>query len=419
MMRRPFGQNYALVVLAVTFLALLISAALRSAPSVLILPLEAHFGWDRTLVSSTAALGIFLYGLAGPFAAALMQSFGLKRTLLCGLALMAAATLASLWMSQPWQYVLSWGVLSGFGTGAVAPVLGATVVNRWFARRQGLTMGILTASTATGALIFLPLMAWLARNGAWQPVALLVGTAAMIAIPLVMLLMPEDPQDIGLTRYGESSATTPRAHNQAASIWIAISSLRRASASPMFWLLFGTFLICGLTTNGLVGTHLIAYCGDRGIAPVQAAGLLSLMGLFDLFGTSASGWLSDRYDPRKLLIVYYGLRGLSLIALPFIDLNTTNLTLFALVYGLDWVATVPPTLKLANRAFGEAEAPILFGWIMVGHQIGAAIAAFGAGLIRSETGSYTGAFLAAGLFGMLAAAALAMAARPRILARAA
>ena len=418
-MRRPFGQNYALVVLAVTFLALLISAALRSAPSVLILPLEAHFGWDRTLVSSTAALGIFLYGLAGPFAAALMQSFGLKRTLLCGLALMAAATLASLWMSQPWQYVLSWGVLSGFGTGAVAPVLGATVVNRWFARRQGLMMGILTASTATGALIFLPLMAWLARNGAWQPVALLVGTGAMIAIPLVMLLMPERPQDIGLTRYGESSATAPRAHNQAASIWVAISSLRRASASPMFWLLFGTFLICGLTTNGLVGTHLIAYCGDRGIAPVQAAGLLSLMGLFDLFGTSASGWLSDRYDPRKLLIVYYGLRGLSLIALPFIDLNTTNLTLFALVYGLDWVATVPPTLKLANRAFGEAEAPILFGWIMVGHQIGAAIAAFGAGLIRSETGSYTGAFLAAGLFGMLAAAALAMAARPRIPARAA
>jgi len=418
-MRRPFGQNYALVVLAVTFLALLISAALRSAPSVLILPLEAHFGWDRTLVSSTAALGIFLYGLVGPFAAALMQSFGLKRTLLCGLALMAAATLASLWMSQPWQYVLSWGVLSGFGTGAVAPVLGATVVNRWFARRQGLMMGILTASTATGALIFLPLMAWLARNGAWQPVALLVGTGAMIAIPLVMLLMPERPQDIGLTRYGESSATAPRTQHQAASIWVAISSLRRASASPMFWLLFGTFLICGLTTNGLVGTHLIAYCGDRGIAPVQAAGLLSLMGLFDLFGTSASGWLSDRYDPRKLLIVYYGLRGLSLIALPFIDLNTTNLTLFALVYGLDWVATVPPTLKLANRAFGEAEAPILFGWIMVGHQIGAAIAAFGAGLIRSETGSYTGAFLAAGLFGMLAAAALAMAARPRIPARAA
>ena len=200
-MRRPFGQNYALVVLAVTFLALLISAALRSAPSVLILPLEAHFGWDRTLVSSTAALGIFLYGLAGPFAAALMQSFGLKRTLLCGLALMAAATLASLWMSQPWQYVLSWGVLSGFGTGAVAPVLGATVVNRWFARRQGLMMGILTASTATGALIFLPLMAWLARNGAWQPVALLVGIGAMIAIPLVALLMPERPQDIGLTRF--------------------------------------------------------------------------------------------------------------------------------------------------------------------------------------------------------------------------
>lgn len=409
-MRRSLGPNYAYIVIGVTFVALLVSAGLRSAPSVLIVPLEAYFGWDRALVSGTAAIGIVLYGLVGPFAAALMQSVGIKRTLISGLVLMSAATLGSLWMTAPWQYLLSWGVISGLGTGAVAPVLGATVVNRWFATRQGLMMGILTASTATGALIFLPLMAWLAQNGAWQPVALFVGIGAAVAIPLVALLMPERPETIGITRFGESGVPVRR-NTSSPSVLAAFTSLRRASASPTFWLLFGTFMVCGLTTNGLVGTHLIAYCGDRGIAPVQAAGLLSLMGLFDLVGTTASGWLTDRYDPKKLLFFYYGFRGLSLIALPFIDFSATSLTLFALIYGLDWVATVPPTLKLANQTFGEAEAPILFGWIALGHQIGAGIAAFGAGFIRSAWGSYTSAFLIAGLFGLLAALLLAISAR--------
>lgn len=409
-MRRSLGPNYAYIVIGVTFVALLVSAGLRSAPSVLIVPLEAYFGWDRALVSGTAAIGIVLYGLVGPFAAALMQSVGIKRTLISGLVLMSAATLGSLWMTAPWQYLLSWGVISGLGTGAVAPVLGATVVNRWFATRQGLMMGILTASTATGALIFLPLMAWLAQNGAWQPVALFVGIGAAVAIPLVALLMPERPETIGITRFGESGVPVRR-NTSSPSVLAAFTSLRRASASPTFWLLFGTFMVCGLTTNGLVGTHLIAYCGDRGIAPVQAAGLLSLMGLFDLVGTTASGWLTDRYDPKKLLFFYYGFRGLSLIALPFIDFSATSLTLFALIYGLDWVATVPPTLKLANQTFGEAAAPILFGWIALGHQIGAGIAAFGAGFIRSAWGSYTSAFLIAGLFGLLAALLLAISAR--------
>ena len=410
-MRRPFGPNYAYVVIGVTFLALLVSAGLRSAPGVLIQPLEANFGWDRAIISATAAVGIFLYGLVGPFAAALMQSFGLKRTLLGGLILMTGATLGSLGMTEPWHYLLSWGVISGIGCGAVAPVLGATVVNRWFGSRQGLMMGILTASTATGALIFLPLMAWLAENGAWKSVAIFVGLLAAGTIPFVMLLMPERPESIGLSRWDETAATA-RPRPAPPSPFVALTALRDAVRVPMFWLLFGTFLVCGLTTNGLIGTHLIAYCGDHGIAPVQAAGLLSLMGLFDLLGTTASGWLTDRYDPKKLLVIYYGFRGLSLLALPYIDFTATSLTLFALIYGLDWVATVPPTLKLANISFGEVKAPILFGWIAVGHQIGAAIAAFGAGLIREEAGSYTMAFLIAGLFGVLAAMALAISARP-------
>jgi MFS family permease len=401
------ARGYASIVAAITFIALLVSAGLRSAPGVMMLPLEQHFGWDRATISAAAATGILLYGLVGPFAAALMLTIGIKRTMVVGLVLMSVSTFASLWMSEPWQYVLSWGVFSGIGSGAVASVLGAAVVNRWFATRQGLVMGMLTASTATGAMVFLPLLAWLAEGGAWRPVALAVSIASACVIPLVLLFVPERPQDLGVRRFGETEAAAPPAPlKQAATPALAFTALFRASRSPMFWLLFGTFFVCGLTTNGLVGTHLIAFCGDHGIAPVQAAGLLSLMGLFDLIGTTASGWLTDRYDPRKLLFVYYGLRGLSLLALPFLDFSASSLLVFAIFYGLDWIATVPPTVKLANVTFGERDAPIVFGWIMVGHQLGAATAAFGAGAIRTWAGTYTPAFLIAGVFGLVAAVAI-------------
>ena len=391
------------IVVGVTFLALLIAAGLRSAPAVMMVPLELHFGWDRATISFSAAVGIFLYGLVGPFAAALMMTLGIKRTMLGGLALMSAATFASLWMTAPWHYVLTWGVLSGVGSGAVASVLGAAVVNRWFATRQGLVMGMLSASTATGALVFLPLLAWLSSAGAWRPVVIAVSVACLALIPLVLLFVPERPGDVGIRRFGETDESEPPPPlKQAATPMLAFDALFRAARTPIFWLLFGTFFVCGLTTNGLVGTHMIAFCGDHGIAPVAAAGLLSMMGLFDLVGTTASGWLTDRYDPRKLLCVYYGLRGLSLIALPFIDFGPVSLTVFAIFYGLDWIATVPPTVKLTNMSFGERDAPIIFGWIMVGHQIGAATAAFGAGVIREETGSYLPAFLIAGGFGVAA-----------------
>jgi len=277
------------------------------------------------------------------------------------------------------------------------------VVNRWFATRQGLVMGMLSASTATGALVFLPLLAWLSSAGAWRPVVIAVSVACLALIPLVLLFVPERPGDVGIRRFGETDESEPPPPlKQAATPMLAFDALFRAARTPIFWLLFGTFFVCGLTTNGLVGTHMIAFCGDHGIAPVAAAGLLSMMGLFDLVGTTASGWLTDRYDPRKLLCVYYGLRGLSLIALPFIDFGPVSLTVFAIFYGLDWIATVPPTVKLTNMSFGERDAPIIFGWIMVGHQIGAATAAFGAGVIREETGSYLPAFLIAGGFGVAA-----------------
>jgi predicted MFS family arabinose efflux permease len=413
-MRRPFGPRYAFVVAAVTFLALLTAAGVRSAPSVLLNPLQLAFGWDRATVSTAAAIGIFLYGLTGPFAAALMQTLGIRATMIGGLALMSAATLASLFMTQPWHYVLTWGVVSGVGSGAVAAVLGAAVVNRWFATRQGLAMGILTASTATGSLVFLPLMAWMSQGADWRPVVIFMSLGCAAIIPVAALLLPERPEAIGTTRYGAGpDAPPPAPVKQARSAGLAIDTLLRGARHPTFWLLFGTFFVCGLTTNGLVGTHLIAYCGDHGIAPVAAAGLLSLMGLFDLAGTTASGWLTDRYDPRKLLFAYYGLRGASLVALPFLDFGTTSLTVFAVFYGLDWIATVPPTVKMANAAFGEGDGPIMFGWIMVGHQIGAATAAFGAGLIRQEAGSYAPAFFAAGLMGLLASALFVVAPPPR------
>jgi MFS family permease len=411
--RRASKPAYAFTVIAIAFLTLLFAAGLRSAPSVLILPLELHFGWDRATVSLAAAIGIFLYGLTGPFAAALMQSFGIRGVMLTGLVLMSVSTLSSLWMTQPWQYVLSWGVLSGVGSGCIAPVLGAAIVNRWFAQRQGLMMGLLTASAATGSLIFLPFMAWLTRNGAWTPVALFVGIGTAAMIPLVVLLVPESPAAIGTRRYGEApdAPLRPAAPRGA---MLAIDTLRAAARTPMFWLLFGTFFVCGLTTNGLVGTHLIAYCGDNGIAPVKAAGLLSLMGLFDLIGTTASGWLTDRHDPRRLLFLYYALRGLALIVLPLIDFTAGGLVLFAVVYGLDWIATVPPTLALANRYFGETRGPIVFGWVMTGHQLGAATAAFGAGLIRQQTGSYQSAFMIAGAIGIAAAFAAILGARKAV-----
>ena len=402
--RRPFGQSYAFVVVAVIFLSLLVAAGLRSTPGVLILPLERSFGWSRDTISLAAAIGIFLYGLVGPFAAALMQSFGIKRTLVTALLLMSASTAASSLMSQPWQFMLTWGVLSGLGSGCVAIVLGATIVNRWFVTNRGFVMGLLTASTATGTLLLLPALAAIADAGGWRPVVLTIAAAMLAIVPFVLLLLPERPADIGLVPYGANGDAAAAVKEPArAPLAAALGGLARAVRHRDFWLLFATFFICGFTTNGLVGTHLIALCGDNGIPEVRAASLLALMGIFDLVGTTGSGWLTDRYDPRKLLFMYYCLRGLSLVYLPFSDFSIYGLSVFAVFYGLDWIATVPPTLRLATEAFGERDAPVIFGWIAAGHQIGAASAAFFAGYMRTLQGDYLQAFVIAGSTGVVAA----------------
>ena len=398
------ARRWAMIVTGITFVALMVTAGMRSSPAVMMLPLELHFGWDRATISLTAAVGIFLYGFVGPFAAAMMVSFGIRRVMITGLSLMALSTFVSQWMSESWQYFITWGVLSGIGSGAITSVLGAAVVNRWFAKNQGLVIGLLSASTATGALVFLPYLAWLTTGGAWKPVVQIVSLACLAIIPIVYFFLPESPASKGVHRYGETSATQiPDDDRPKPTPALAIHVLRMASKHPTFWLLFGTFFVCGLTTNGLVGVHLIAFCGDNGVAPVAAAGLMTMMGVFDLVGTTASGWLTDRFDPRRLLFIYYALRGLSLMALPFMEFNSLNLTIFATFYGLDWIATVPPTVALCSRAFGPRDAPIVFGWVLVGHQAGAAVAAFGAGVIRDQWGSYNPSFFIAGCFALLAA----------------
>jgi sugar phosphate permease len=403
-MPRRGKLHYAWVVAAVTFLTLLVAAGLRSTPGVLIVPLEAEFGWSRATISFAVGLNIFLYGLIGPFAAAVMDRFGLRRTMLGALACIAAGVAMTPLMTRPWQLILLWGVVVGVGSGSTALVLGATVVARWFATRRGLVMGVLTASTATGQLIFLPMLARLAENYGWRSVSLTVAGAAMALVPIVALAMRDRPEDIGLERYGAGAGEIPAVGARGNPAMRALGALRDGLRSPDFWLLAGSFFICGASTSGLIGTHLIPACLDHGIPQVAGASLLAAMGIFDLVGTTLSGWLSDRWSNRGLLAWYYGLRGLSLIYLPFaFDVSFYGLSLFAVFYGLDWIATVPPTIRLATRAFGNQQGPIMFGWIAAAHQLGAALAAFAAGALRVELGTYLQAFMLSGLLCLIAA----------------
>jgi len=379
--------HYAWVAAAVVFLSLLAAAGIRATPGVLIVPLEQAFGWSPATISLAVAINLLLFGLMGPFAAALMQRFGVRRVVMFGLALLSVSTAASSLMTAAWQLVLSWGVLVGFGSGMVSMVLGATVANRWFVARRGLAMGIFAAANATGQLVFLPMLGAVVESDGWRPVTWIVAAAAAAIIPVVYFLLPNGPADVGHVPYGHTG-DAPLPAPPANPLTIAFAALGLGTKSRDFWLLFASFFVCGASTNGLIGTHLISYCLDQGIPEVRAAGLLALMGIFDLAGTTGSGWLTDRYDSRVLLFWYYGLRGLSLLFLPFSGFNAYTLSIFAVFYGLDWLATVPPTLRLATNAFGKQTAPVIFGWIFVGHQLGAASIAVLAGTLRAMLGTY-------------------------------
>ena len=400
-MARQRKLHYAWIVAGVTFVTLLVAAGLRATPGVLIVPLETEFGWSRATISFAIGLNIFLYGLIGPFAAAVMDRFGLRRTMLAALACIAAGVSLTPLMTRPWQLVVLWGVVVGTGSGATALVLGATVVARWFAARRGLVIGILTASTATGQLIFLPVLASEVVGHGWRWASLTVAGALLVVTPLVALVMRDRPADVGLRAYGATEADAPAVTGNPVSA--ALDGLRLGLRSLPFWLLAGSFFICGATTNGLIGTHLIPAAIDHGIAEVTAASLLAVIGVFDIVGTVASGWLTDRFDSRWLLFWYYGLRGLALLLLPFVlGSSFFGLIVFIVFYGLDWVATVPPTVALATQVFGKQKGPVIFGWIFASHQFGAAMAAFAAGALRTWLGDYQVTFISAGLLCLIA-----------------
>ncbi len=391
-------------VAGVTFLALVGAAAFRAVPGVLIEPLRAEFGWSVTTISAAVAVNMALYGLTAPFAAALMERFGIRRVVVGALLLTATGSGLTVFMTASWQLVLLWGFLVGLGTGSMALSLVATVTGRWFVARRGLVSGILTAGGATGQLVFLPLVAWADATWGWRSASLGTTAAALAVVPLVLWLLRDRPRDVGVVPSGGTAADDVDPVRTGAAR-TAVRGLVQAARTTPFWLLAGGFFICGLSTNGLVQPHFIPAAHDHGMPVTTAAGLLAVVGLFDIAGTVLSGWLTDRTDPRVLLLAYYGLRGLSLFLLPTLfgpDLHV-SMVAFIVFYGLDWVATVPPTLALCREFFGQ-RAPVVFGWVFASHQVGSAFAAFGGGVIRDVTGSYDLAWFLAGALCIAAAA---------------
>jgi sugar phosphate permease len=393
--------HYAWVIAGVTFLVLLMTAGIRATPGILIVPLEQEFGWSRAIISLSVAINIALFGLIGPFAASVMDRLGLRRIVLAAIALLVVAVALSTRMHAQWQLMLLWGVLVGVGTGVTSMVLAAIVATRWFDEQRGLVLGALSAANATGQLVFLPALAKITESNGWRSATLVVAAAGAAIFVVVLLFMRDRPEDIGLLPYGQRADAAPSLTPKSLA---PIAALRHAMESRAFWILAGTFFVCGASTNGLIGTHLIAACHDVGIPEMRAAQLLAVMGIFDILGTTASGWLTDRFSSRYLLFGYYTVRGVSLLFLP-LTLSVggaQNLGLFAVFYGLDWVATVPPTVRLTGESFGRENTGVIYGWIGASHQLGASMAAFGAGAIRTITGDYATAFYISGVLCVLA-----------------
>ena len=403
------GIHYGWAVVAVAFLTMLATSAAMGMPGVLLLPLKTEFGWDLGAISGALALRLLLFGLVAPFAAALMQRYGMRVVVASALGVIVLGLALATQMTALWQLWVTWGLMLGLSTGMTANVLGATVANRWFTKRRGLVIGMLSASSATGQLLFLPVAAWLSIHMGWRLAMVPAAGLCLVCLTLVVLVMRDHPGELALASYGETEIVPPPSRRAGGNaLVLSFAALRRASGNRTFWILFGTFFVCGLSTNGLVQNHFIPLCHDFGMDAVAASGLLATMGAFDFVGTIASGWLSDRFDNRWLLFWYYGLRGLSLLMLPYSFLSFYGLSLFAVFYGLDWIATVPPTVKLTAKAFGREQAPLVFGWIFTAHQLGAAFAALSAGVSRDALASYLPAFGAAGAACIVASAAALM-----------
>jgi MFS family permease len=403
------------IVAAVAFLALVGAAGFRAAPGVLMLPLQNEFGWSTTVLSAAVSINLVLFGLTAPFAAALMERFGIRAVTSVALVLIGAGSALTVLVNQSWQILLTWGLLIGLGTGSMALVFAATIANTWFAKSRGLVIGILTAGSAAGQLVFLPFIAALAQNPGWRQASLLIAAGALAVVPLVLKFLKNAPADVGALAYG---AETPAAEAEAAEPGLpagaaeprrnaavrALQVLQRASRVRTFWALVAGFAICGATTNGLIGTHFIPSAHDHGMPETTAAGLLAVVGIFDIVGTIASGWLTDRFNPRILLAVYYQFRGIGLLVLPLLLSAEVqpSMLVFVVIYGLDWVATVPPTAAICRQVFG-ADGSVVFGWVFAAHQLGAAAAALAAGAVRDATGQYTHAWFAAAAMCTIAA----------------
>jgi len=382
----------------VTFFTLVATAGFRSAPSVLIIPLEDAFGWGRDQISLAISVNVLLFGLTAPFAAALMERFGIRKTVMAALTTVSFGAFLTIFIHAPWQLVATWGVIVGVGTGSMALVFAATVANRWFVEKRGIVIGALTAAGATGQLIFLPGLTRLSMAHGWKSISITVSALAIIMVPVIALFLRERPSDLGLLPYGAPTDWQPPRKSEISAGKLALLTLKEASAHKDFWYLAGSFFVCGLSTNGLIGTHFIPAAHDHGMMQTTAAGLLALVGVFDVIGTLFSGWLTDRYDPRKLLFFYYGLRGLSLFLLPSILFATMHPStlVFIIFYGLDWVATVPPTIMLCRTILGPERGTVIYGWVFAAHQIGGSIAALGAAILRVKLGDYAVAFYISG-----------------------
>ncbi len=388
------------VAAAITFLTLVASAGFRSAPSVLIMPLQMAFGWSRDSISLAVSINVLLYGLTAPFAAALMERFGIRKVVMLALTAVGLGACGTVFMTAPWHLMVLWGVVVGVGTGSMALVFAASIANRWFVKRRGIVIGALTAATATGQLVFLPGLSLLAVHHGWRSVSIVVGGSALIMVPVIAIFLREKPSELGVLPYGAPDDWQPPKKHSMSAGKLAIHTLRESAKVRDFWYLVGSFFVCGLSTSGLMGTHFIPAAMDHGMGEVAAASLLALVGVFDVVGTIFSGWLTDKYDPRKLLFFYYLLRGVSLFLLPSILFRTVHPStlVFVIFYGLDWVATVPPTIMLCRAIAGPERATVVYGWVFAAHQIGGAIAAYGAALLRVKFGDYSEAFYISGFF---------------------
>lgn len=397
--------HYSWVILVVTFISIIVAGIIRSSSGIFIDPFETEFGWGRPAISFAFAVGLFLYGFSGPFMAAFVDIFGLKKMMLYSMAILTVGLSLTFVMNSEWQLILIWGVMLGIGSGLFLTVLSTQVANRWFVKRRGLAVGFLTAATATGQLVLLPVLASFVENYSWRAAIALIFALSIAMLIIIAIFMKSWPKDVGTTPYGQDEhvLNEPPIISNRNPFKVAINSLIEGLKVKEFWLLAGSFFICGLSTSGLIGTHFISYCVSFGIPLVTAASLLSLMGVFDLIGTTVSGWLSDRFDNRWLLFWYYLLRGISLLFLPFALAQGSYvwLVIFSIFYGLDWIATVPPTVGLARQKFGLQKSAMMYGWITAAHQVGAGVAAFSGGVIFKIFDSYMWAFLFAGGFCLL------------------